>query len=62
MTSDYANQTTASAMAMAHANSLARVRTTFHVCAAPAGLWSPISALTTDRKPGRLRRTSVSTT
>jgi hypothetical protein len=59
-TTTYASQ----AMGMANANAVARVRlTSFHVCAAPAGQWSPISAIeTTDRKPGRYRRTCVSTT
>jgi hypothetical protein len=52
------------AMGMANANAVARLRlTTFHVCAAPAGQWSSISPLsaveTTDRKPGRYRRTCV---
>jgi hypothetical protein len=57
MTSHYANQ----AMGMVNANAVARL--TFHVCAAPAGQWSPISALsTTDRKPERPRRTPVRTT
>jgi hypothetical protein len=61
MTTTYASQ----AMGMANANAVARL-TTFHVHAALAGQWSsisPISALeTTDRKPGRYRRTPVSTT
>jgi hypothetical protein len=59
-TTTYANQ----AMGMADANAVARLRT-FHVCAAPAGQWSPIplsAFVITDRKPGRLRRTSVSIT
>ena len=60
---NYASQ----AMGMANANAVARLRrlTTFHVYAAPASQWSfsPISAVsTTDRKPGRYRRTPVSTT
>jgi hypothetical protein len=63
MTTSYASQ----AMGMANANAVARLRlTTFHVCAAPARQWSPISPIsafvTTDRKPGRYRRTPVSTT
>lgn len=61
MTTTYANQP----MGMVHANGVAR-RSTFHVCAAPARQWSPISPLsvidTNDGKPGRLRRTCVSTT
>jgi hypothetical protein len=57
MTTSYANQ----AMGMVHANAVARL--TLHVCAAPAGQWSPIPAFsTTDRKPERLRRTPVCTT
>jgi hypothetical protein len=61
-TTHYASQ----AMGMANANAVARLRlTTFHVCAAPAGSWSSISPLsaveTTDRKPGRYRRTCVPT-
>jgi hypothetical protein len=65
MTTTYA---ASQAMGMANANAVARLRhSTFHVCAAPAGEWSgisPISALleTTDRKPGRYRRTLVSRT
>jgi hypothetical protein len=64
MTTTYA---TSQAMGMANANAVARLRHSFHVCAAPAGEWSgisPISALleTTDRKPGRYRRTLVSHT
>jgi hypothetical protein len=61
MTTTYASQ----AMGMANANAVARPKT-FHVCAALAGQWSPISPIsalaTTDRKPGRYRRTPVSTT
>jgi hypothetical protein len=60
MTTMYAQH---QATAMVHANAVAR--RSFLVCAAPAGQWSPIpnSAIeTTDRKPGRLRRTPVSTT
>jgi hypothetical protein len=62
-TTTYASQATG----MANANAVARLRlTTFHVCAAPAGQWSPISpisaSMTIDRKPGRYRRTPVSTT
>jgi hypothetical protein len=65
MTTTYASQTMGSTIAMANVNGRARL-TTFHVCAAPAGQWSPISPIsaieTTDRKPGRYRRTSVCTT
>jgi hypothetical protein len=58
MTTTYASH----AMGMGNANAVARLRlTTFHVCA-PAGQWSPISIEATDRKPGRFRRTVVSTT
>jgi hypothetical protein len=50
------------AMRMANANGFARP-STLHVCTVPAGQWSPIPAIqTTDRKPGRYRRTPVSTT
>jgi hypothetical protein len=61
MSSTYTNQP----MGMVHVNGVAR-RLTFHVCAAPARPWSPISPLsaidTNDGKPGRLRRTWLSTT
>ena len=64
MTTTYA---ASQAMGMANANAVARLRlTSFHVCAAPAGSWSSISPFsavkTTDRKPGRYRRTLVSRT
>jgi len=58
MTETYA---TSQAMRMAPVNGFAR-RSTLHVCAALAGQWSPISIETTDRKPGRYRRTQVCTT
>jgi hypothetical protein len=49
------------AMPMADANGFARL-STLHVCAVPAGQWSPIPVATIDRKPGRYRRTPVSQT
>jgi hypothetical protein len=61
MTTSYSHRSMGQAMGLLHAN--ADVARSFHVCAAPAGQWSPISAMeTTDRKPGRLRRTAVSLT
>jgi hypothetical protein len=61
MTTSYSHRSMGQTMDLLHANAVARL--SFLVCAAPAGQWSPISAMeTTDRKPGRLRRTAVSLT
>ena len=62
MTTSYSHRSMGQAMGLLHANA-GVARLSFLVCAAPAGQWSPISAMeTTDRKPGRLRRTAVSLT
>jgi hypothetical protein len=62
MTTSYSQRGMGQTMGLHHANAVV-ARSSFLVCAAPAGQWSPIPAIeTTDRKPGRLRRTAVSLT